>query len=466
VRPWRLRAWRQSSSASSFTDRSQRFQVAGFQVRCGFQVLGGGGGGAGGGGGGAYDETVSAFSFAPAAIGHLDIDGLLDEGTPPAKKTLQTRSAKLEKPVRQLMTLKAELQKFGVIAGPRRSLEELVEYDGGRRVAVRLDHECGRGPVAAHWAPQMRARTTIRDFIVTHDCSPASAVAPAAVLRPMKAGSRATSADFFDVESQPGPGHLLRRVASTDTPPGERLYWAAMHGLNDEVASLLRQGTPPDSFRSHGRARTALHAAAIYGQVGAGAQLLDHGGAADAITAPARETPLALAAARGHAEFCELLLSRGADPAVCDFVGRTALDCLHNVAAPIDAELLRELTQRQSPLPLFGARQRLALARALDAPLADDPIVCVAESLEDGGALRRSRAFSRFRREQAQRRREQQERKRRKTRAKNQNRRQRLRASNERYALATERHRVLLSWLPSAAAALVLVLAVALQFAN
>jgi len=369
------------------------------------------------------------FSFASAAIGHLRIDDLLDEGKPPAKKTLQTRSARAaaKKPVRQLMTRSAKLA--GGVAAPRRRLEEffeVVEYDGGKRVAVRLDHECAAAVVDVH------------EF---HDCSlhAASAAAPAAVLRPKEAGSRATSADYHDVESQPGPGHLLRSVASTDTPPGERLYWAAMHWLNDEVASLLRQGTPPDSFRSNGRARTALHAAAIYGQVDAGAQLLDHGAAADAITAPARETPLALAAARGHAAFCELLLSRGADPAICHLVGRTALDCLHNLAAPIDAELLRELTQPESPLPLFGVRQRLALARALDSPLADDLIVCEVEKLEDSGALRRSRAFSRFRREQAQRRREQQERKRRKTRAKNQNRRQRRRASNERKTRATER---------------------------
>ena len=110
-------------------------------------------------------------------------------------------------------------------------------------------------------------------------------------------------------------------------------------------------------------AETALHQAAANGHAVAVRSLAARGGqaAVDARGDYFKQTPLHRAAARGHTATAQALLEAGADASLKDGPGRTALDDAvrkrkHEVAACLQLYAARRL---------WGARQRLAFARAM-----------------------------------------------------------------------------------------------------
>jgi RNA polymerase primary sigma factor len=86
------------------------------------------------------------------------------------------------------------------------------------------------------------------------------------------------------------------------------------------------------------------------------------------------QTPLIIAAAKGHAKVCSILLEAGADPSLCDSSGFTALDMAVNQKRSDVWELLQGLLKKQSSTPPEPP-----------VPAPDDaPVVVMALDEEDG----------------------------------------------------------------------------------
>lgn len=102
------------------------------------------------------------------------------------------------------------------------------------------------------------------------------------------------------------------------------LHDAALKGQKKMVELLLEHGARVDSLNRTGG--TPLHDAALGGSPDVIAVLLDHGAAIDARDKEEEATPLMLAASLGRSKAVELLLARGANPALRDRSGHTALD--------------------------------------------------------------------------------------------------------------------------------------------
>jgi len=127
-------------------------------------------------------------------------------------------------------------------------------------------------------------------------------------------------------ESRLGDG-LLRAYESVTRAPAETadsgnasesrgssaLHVAALRGDVAQIRLLLARGADVDS-RDAAR-RTPLHVAALAGNAEAIQELLRHGAAVNALATRGR-TPLYLAAAAGRSAVVELLLQFGADPQI------------------------------------------------------------------------------------------------------------------------------------------------------
>ncbi|HEY7210872.1 MAG TPA: ankyrin repeat domain-containing protein [Bryobacteraceae bacterium] len=98
---------------------------------------------------------------------------------------------------------------------------------------------------------------------------------------------------------------------------------AALGGHLALSRMLLEHGAKLEARNPQGG--TALHDAAIAGNPEIIALLLDHGASIDALDTESGATPLMLAASLGRTSAVSLLLERGANPALADKDGRTAL---------------------------------------------------------------------------------------------------------------------------------------------
>jgi len=107
------------------------------------------------------------------------------------------------------------------------------------------------------------------------------------------------------------------------TAADTRIADAAMKGDKETVRSLLKQAADVNS--SQGDGMTGLHWAALNGDVELAQLLLYAGANVRAATRLGGNTPLMLAAQRGHAPVIDLLLKAGADPKVKGVAGITPL---------------------------------------------------------------------------------------------------------------------------------------------
>lgn len=99
---------------------------------------------------------------------------------------------------------------------------------------------------------------------------------------------------------------------------------AALKGQGKIVALLLARGARIEARGEDGEG--PLHEAALGGSAEVITLLLDHGAQIDAPDRDSGATPLMIAASLGRTNAVTVLLRRGANPALRDHAGHTALD--------------------------------------------------------------------------------------------------------------------------------------------
>jgi uncharacterized protein len=105
----------------------------------------------------------------------------------------------------------------------------------------------------------------------------------------------------------------VRRSSDGWTP----LHLAAFFGQDDAVALLIDHGAPLDAHSTNATRNTPLHAA-LAGLTRPGVvRRLIFAGADVSARGAQHLTPLHLAASRGDAALCDLLIARGANPHAC-----------------------------------------------------------------------------------------------------------------------------------------------------
>ncbi|MBV9669661.1 MAG: ankyrin repeat domain-containing protein [Acidobacteriales bacterium] len=122
---------------------------------------------------------------------------------------------------------------------------------------------------------------------------------------------------------------------------------AALKGHKKMVQVLLDHGARVNAADRDGA--TALHDAALGGNPDVITLLLDHGARIDAAEEQSGATPLMLAAAMARTQAVAVLLARGANPAIKDRHGRTALDRAKETQDDDLVKLLETAVARLTP---------------------------------------------------------------------------------------------------------------------
>jgi ankyrin repeat protein len=143
------------------------------------------------------------------------------------------------------------------------------------------------------------------------------------------------------------------QAAQLETPVAD----AARDGNRPRVRALLERGA--DVSAAQGDGMTALHWAAMSGDLELAQLLVKAGANVKATTRIAAATPLLLAAENGHASVVRVLLDAGADARAADTNGTTALML---AAAAGQADAIRALLQHGA---LLEARDRVMERTAL-----------------------------------------------------------------------------------------------------
>ena len=155
-------------------------------------------------------------------------------------------------------------------------------------------------------------------------------------------------------------------------PPDAPVADAAMRGDAEAVNSLLAQGE--DVQTAHADGMTALHWAALNGDLEIAAALVYAGANLEAVTRIGHHTPLHVAAKSGHPTVVRALLTAGSNPTATTTSGTTPL---HLAAGAGNAEAVaalldhgadvnaRELTWGQTPLMFAAASNRLGPVNVL-----------------------------------------------------------------------------------------------------
>ena len=131
------------------------------------------------------------------------------------------------------------------------------------------------------------------------------------------------------------------------TSGGDRLVLAAEHGLVPAIEELLAQGVQVN-YRNHVFA-TALYCAVFHNHLPVVTSLLSHG-ADPNLARTGSFTPLHVASYRGdHVECARMLVDAGADTAVQDEMGKTALEHARLYRRPGVVAVLEEAENRPRP---------------------------------------------------------------------------------------------------------------------
>lgn len=134
----------------------------------------------------------------------------------------------------------------------------------------------------------------------------------------------AVVAALHSMAAQPG---LQAAARATDAHGWCPHLWAVRHGWVDVIEQLALLGAPADGqLRSSGN--TALHIAAVHGQLAVLKQLLSSSGLAVDIRNKNGDTPLLFAVSMGHCGCAAALLQVGAQE-------RMASTCMHRTCSCI-----------------------------------------------------------------------------------------------------------------------------------
>ena len=157
------------------------------------------------------------------------------------------------------------------------------------------------------------------------------------------------------------------------TPSDAPIADAAQRGDVQAVRSLLRQGEDPNAAQADGM--TALHWAALNGEIEIAEVLLYAGATAKAGTRLGNYTPLHLASRGGHAAVARAVLEAGAD---ADAVTTTGVTPLHFAAQADAAEVIRALVEHGANVDAtdsFSSRTPLMFASARNATRAVEALI-------------------------------------------------------------------------------------------